>query len=346
LHVTVLKVDITNIVNTQIVRGHTLTNQVLTGNQASFQASVDVQPAGTEYFLRWHFLSSTSGWTGPFSVSTATWNTDVPSNATHALSELLTVEASFETNGTICDSAVTNMRVFFDIDAATDTHNRPAGNVDANWFRHWGVDQDNAVSSYSAAGTVVHFGKNVTFSYGGAGGGLTGTYNSNPNNPSIALYDGGHGAENHSWTSAAMTYTNSVGSNVVANAAAISITWTNSGIDLLSIVIAHEAQHLNTDLRWQAPNGTWFLAYGARTADDGDGVLEDGENDFDNDELPNAVEDATIGFRWDVSSTHQPGFYLGGDDEEVWIENAVQATPGGTDANDWAFEGKQSSPSN
>ena len=54
------------------------------------------------------------------------------SNATHTLSELLTVEAAFETNGTICDSAVTNMRVFFDVDAVTDTHNRPAGNANAN----------------------------------------------------------------------------------------------------------------------------------------------------------------------------------------------------------------------
>lgn len=96
--------------NIQMISGtsYTLTNQVLAGNQASFQASVDIQPAGTQYFLRWHFLSSTSAWTGPFSVSTATWNAAIPSNATHTLSGLLTVEASFETNGRICGSTVTN----------------------------------------------------------------------------------------------------------------------------------------------------------------------------------------------------------------------------------------------
>ncbi len=59
----------------------------------------------------------------------------------------------------------------------------------------------------------------------------------------------------------------------------------------------------------------------------------------------NAVEDSNLGFKWGEKYTY-PGFYLDGDDEEVWIENAVQSTAPGNAASDWSFEGKQSTPSN
>lgn len=125
------------------------------------------------------------------------------------------------------------------------------------------------------------------------------------------------------------------------------ISFDVSGIDAVDLDVTHEAEHLHTDLRWQE-GGDWFALYGAYTpqlCDDGDGILEPGEHDFDCDELPNVVEDATPGFRWDRSVTHS-GFYLTGDDEEVWIENIVQQTAPGTGSNDWAFEGKQSNPAN
>lgn len=118
-----------------------------------------------------------------------------------------------------------------------------------------------------------------------------------------------------------------------------------SGIDLVRHAVAHEMKHLDVDIKWYTSQGDWRVAHGPHKADDGDGVLQADENDFDDDELPNAVEDALPGFRWDVATTHT-GMYVSGDDEETWIEYLVQSTAGGVATSDWAFEGKQSTPSN
>jgi hypothetical protein len=337
--------------NIQTVRGTMLDDQVLSGTDAELQAEVDLGGQATGYYLRWTFAGSTSSWQGPFSASpSGSYTIAVPPDQAHTLNEQLQAEMRIGTDGPICDTFARNRGVFFDIDAANDTHNRPGGNTDANWFRHWGIDRDNACSTFAATASVVYFGAGVTFSYGGSGTpDDRAAYNGDPNNPEFTLYDLAHSRENWNFASQAMTYSDSQGNQVNAPAGAITITYDVAGIDALNVDVFHEVEHLHTDLRWDPSNGggDWYQLYGpqAQACDDGDGIPEPGEHDFDCDELPNAVEDANPGFRWNRSVTHS-GFYLTGDDEEVWIENIVQGTPPGTASNDWAFEGKQSTPNN
>lgn len=339
-------VEVTQIANAQTLRSNTLDDQVITGTRAEFEATVDLTnlPTGSEYFLRWTFLGTSSSWEGPFTTATSgKFEFDVPPDATHKLDEELMVELRVD-QGNVCFMLTRDMKVFFDLVASNDTHNRSSGNSDANWFRHWGTDNDNAVNNFSATGTVSFFGRNASFTYGGASGGIA-QYDGNTSSPKFTLFDAAKDRLNVNFSSASMSYTDSQGNSITSPAGAISIIYDKSGIDVVELNINHEAEHLHTDLRWLAPNGDWFLAYGTRMADNGDGVLQPGENDFDNDEIPNLVEDANLGFRWDVRTTHA-GFFLSGDDEEVWIENIVQSTGNGTAANDWALEGKQSNPSN
>ncbi len=88
----------------------------------------------------------------------------------------------------------------------------------------------------------------------------------------------------------------------------------------------HELEHLRVDLLWIEPDGEWYRQYGPRRKDENNNGIVDGcddpeddipcENDFDDDEIPNAVEDYLQGIRWDDGVT-DPTFYLQGDDEET-----------------------------
>jgi hypothetical protein len=217
------------------------------------------------------------------------------------------------------------------------------GITHANWYRHWGVDADNACSTYSADGTVAYFGKEVRFRYGGVGP-PRGQFNGDAADPEIALWDQVHVRESHSFSSPPMTYVDSGGNMITAAAGAIAISFDRSGIDALNTTINHELEHLHIAVRW-ADGGEWRTQFGPRVTDDGDGILEPHENDFDGDFLPNQIEDAAPGLRWDDPVTHE-GFYVNGTDEEVWCEQAALFAPPGNYQADWAFEGKQSTPSN
>jgi hypothetical protein len=330
--VTAAKVDVTN-------ARSSLDDQVLTGSTASLVADLDLVLGGASYQLQWSFLGQVSPWQGPYNTSpSGAYAFPVPANQDHTLSETLTVKARLFGTFDECDSFTRNMKVFFALDSANDTHNRPTGNTDANWFRHWGNDHDNACTTFSATGTVAYFGKNVTFEYGGVAGTTRAQYNNSLSDPIVTLYDFAHAPANRNFVSSAMTYLDSQGNSVNDPAGAITIVWNRSGIDQVNQSVMHEIEHLNVNLLWEDPNGQWFMAYGAHSP----GV---GGNDRDNDELPNAIEDTTPGYRWDVARTHA-NFYLSGDDEEVWIEELTSGAPAGVSGNDWAYQGKQSTPSN
>jgi len=347
--VNVTEPELVQIQNRQTVRGTLLNDQVLNGTTAEFRADLSGL-GGQAYYLRWTFAGVTSSWLGPYTTSpSGVYSFAVPPDRFHTLNDPLEAEVRIGVNGPVCDSMTRDMRVFFDIDGISDSHNYPGGNPDANWFRHWGFDHDGACTGYASSASMFYYGTNVTFDYGGHIGpsGLFGRYNNDRANPIITLFNVAHGQDSATYNSPAMTYADSQGNQVNAPAGAISIAYNRSGIDLMNHTIAHEVEHHHVNMLWDpVTNGLWFTTYGPRMKDDGDGVLEPGENDFDDDRIPNVVEDGLPGFIWANKFSHVPGFYLNGDDEEVWCEMAgVNAQPGNA-ANDWAFEGKQSTPSN
>jgi hypothetical protein len=332
-------VDVTDIINAQGVTIDSmpvdLNDQVLTGSEAVFHAILTASLKNNDvYYLRWKFMGTTSEWIGPYNSSSAeAWHFSIPADATHKLKEPITVEVRLNTDGNIHDSYRKNMRVFFNSLGNGDTHNRPAGNTDANWFRHYGTDQDNAVDNYSASSTVSYGGKAVTFIYGGSSGD-EGSFNLSVQNPIITLYDAACGGTGFSFSSNAMPpYTDSTGKTVNAPAGALTVSRANlRGIDNLKRTVGHELEHLNIFLKW-LPGGQWYEQYGSWNI----------AVDQDRDLLPNAVEDGIIGLRWDVERS-QWNFYLNGSDREIWCELASNGVGNGNASNDWAFPGKQSTP--
>lgn len=322
-------IDITTVENNQSIRGHKLDDQVLTGKTADFRIQANPQlPNNTDYYLKWEFMLTTSGWQGPFNGSpSGVWNFDVPADALHTLNDFISVDARVGSDGPICGADGREMKVLFDVNASDDDHNRSGGNGDANWFRHWGKDHDGAVSNYSASGTVNHFGRAVEFNYGGTKGDRLGEFNSDVSNPVVTLFDKAHSSVNVNWQSPQMTYEGSDGQTINSPQGQISISYKKSGIDLLRQVVEHELRHFKIDLNWE-PGGIWY-----------------GKDDTDDDSIPDFVEDNLQGIRWDQTITHDD-FYASGTDEEVYIENFVQNTNNADHDEDWAFEGKQSSPSN
>jgi len=352
----VTNIDIEKIYNNATAsswgQDYPLNDQVLNGKIANFRPSFKSWSlkAGETIVVKWSFVGE-SLTSNPISTQPTGWNVTVPPDQGHKLDEKVRLE--IRRKGVLLDAHDSPMKVFFYLTDTSDTHFRADGNTDANWYRHWAANANNAVPNYSTSQDLSHCGYDkIKMNWQAVKGYIAGETNWQVNSTTdaitsmqITLFDRVTSASEVNWDSPGITITGSDGVARQFPAKTHSVHYKKGGIDHARKTMEHEFRHVEMVVKW-APDGEWRRKYGIRRTDDGDERLGALENDYDGDLLPNESEDV-IGTWWgrQVTFNVAPLFPISyGHDDELWVESLVQGIPDGNDQNDWAWPGKQSTP--